>query len=567
MKTLDLYITKICNLNCEYCYVDLQTSESSFNYVKFSKRINLLEYEHIKFFWWEPLLKWQDIKNIITSIKDKDEKIKFTIVTNWLLIDEEKIDFAKKYNIEFVISVHKTWILKLKDKFKKLYEINNLVWFSFIFEEWNFSFPYKIFEILVKYWFKNFIFVPEIYSNWDEKNIFSLNNELNKILNLYSKNNINIQWISWDFLKEIVIWCEKKISSKDWEIFPCNRFDKIDELKNIWYKWIYEKFDGIIDLKNDKNKWFYVCPIWWFLDSKKTKIALKERIIQYKKLNETFLNFYKSINKINWKLNFLSDWIEEIRFNLTKQCNLRCEYCYVDFENKVIDEKIAKNIIDFFLLQDWPEKTISFFWWEPLLELSLLKGLVNYSKILANKLWKKVKFTIATNFLLVNEKIINFLKENNFEVHISFNWKNEINDKMRDNSTTLLIKNLDKFKNIIWVEKITILLAFSNNEISSLCENIKFINSQWFQKINLELIFWKNYTFLPEDFLLLKEELINIKKLNLWIELANLKQKNKFLDISVDWKSWENSFDFNKYEFNITNKGIFDKLILDIFSK
>ena len=37
MKILDLYITKVCNLNCEYCYVDLVNKEESFDLSSFKK--------------------------------------------------------------------------------------------------------------------------------------------------------------------------------------------------------------------------------------------------------------------------------------------------------------------------------------------------------------------------------------------------------------------------------------------------------------------------------------------------------------------------------------------------
>ena len=87
MKTLDLYITKLCNLNCEYCYVDLKKNENSFNYEEFSERINLLDYDHIKFFGWEPLIKWTEIVKIIEILKWKNKK--FTIVTNGLLLDSK----------------------------------------------------------------------------------------------------------------------------------------------------------------------------------------------------------------------------------------------------------------------------------------------------------------------------------------------------------------------------------------------------------------------------------------------------------------------------------------------
>jgi len=50
MKILDLYITKVCNLDCEYCYVDVVKKEGKeFDVKDFTERVNLLDYDHIKF--------------------------------------------------------------------------------------------------------------------------------------------------------------------------------------------------------------------------------------------------------------------------------------------------------------------------------------------------------------------------------------------------------------------------------------------------------------------------------------------------------------------------------------
>ena len=568
MKILDLYITKVCNLNCEYCYVDLVKDEQSFKYDKFIERIDLLKYDHIKFFWWEPLIKWNDIKKLILSVRSKNKNTSFTIVTNWLLLNENIVIFCMKYNVEIVISMHYKWIKNtIKETSKYLYA-KKIIGFSFIFEEWKIEFPYKVIKLLSDIGFINFILSPELYSNWGKDNLLLLNKEFLKLEELFILNkNINFKWINTDELKLIVKWCEKIIMWKTWDIFLCNRFKDLDKLKEFNYKKIYEKYNKIIDIDNDKNKWFYICPIWWFLDSLNINKNIEKRVLEFRSLNLLFLSFYKKINNIKWKINFLSDNINEIRFNLTLQCNIRCDYCYVDFKNDTLDEKQAKNIIDFFMYQDWKTKTVSFFWWEPFLEYNLLVKLVEYTKKIALKKNKSVNFTIATNFLLINNKKIGFLKENNFKVHISFNWIKDINNKMRDNSSNLLLNNIEKYSNIIWKDNITILLAFSNKEVSNLHRNLEYIHNLWFKNINLEIIFWKKYLWNRLDINLLKRELIKIKNSYFYknVNLINIQEKFKILDISVDWKAWENSFEFNNYDVEFKVKKIFDMLIIKIF--
>lgn len=562
MKTLDLYITKLCNLNCEYCYVDLEKREDWFNYSIFSERVNLLDYDHIKFFGWEPLIKWEEIKKIVNILEWKNKK--FTIVTNGLLLDKDKLNFCLKNRVEVVISMHfksiKTLLLNVKD----FLFANSILWFSFIFEDKKINYPYKIVSFLEKLWFTNFILTPEVFWDWNDKNLSRLETELSSFINLYKNNRkIKFSWPSSDNLVKLIKWCTKNIYSKEWDRKVCNRFKSIKNLKWNIIPEIYKKFNEIIDYDNDPNKWFYVCPIWWYLDTISLKSNFEERIIQYKNLNKVFLDFYKKINYLKWKINFLSDNIDEVRFNLTSQCNLRCKYCYVNFKNDKLDLSVAKNIIDYFVLREWENKTISFFWWEPLLEFELLKEIVYYSKekFLAKN--KKINFKIATNFLLINEEKMSFLKENNFEIHISFNWKKEVNDYMRDNSTLLLLKKLDKFISEDMKKNIVILFAFSNLELNKLYENLEFILDLWFNRINFEMIFWKDYSWRKQDFILLNNIFQKIRNSLLFERLdLNIFTDKNILDIFVDWSCSDNSLEFNNYEAYFEKQKIFKRILL-----
>ena len=133
-KILDLYITKVCNLNCEYCYVDLSSEDDQkFSGEDFLNRKNLLDYDDIRFFWWEPLIRWNDIVKIIESVYAKKPEITFVIVSNGLLIDKKKVSFCKKFNVKFVISVHGKWIMHLSKKLPLFLDIKHNVTFSFLF--------------------------------------------------------------------------------------------------------------------------------------------------------------------------------------------------------------------------------------------------------------------------------------------------------------------------------------------------------------------------------------------------------------------------------------------------
>jgi sulfatase maturation enzyme AslB (radical SAM superfamily) len=51
--------------------------------------------------------------------------------------------------------------------------------------------------------------------------------------------------------------------------------------------------------------------------------------------------------------------------------------------------------------------------------------------------------------MLVEQEIMSFFLENNFEVHISLNGSPVLNNEMRDNSTALVVKNIRKYSELL----------------------------------------------------------------------------------------------------------------------
>ena len=565
-SVLDIYITDICNLNCEYCYVALKKTEKVwFDYNSFISKVNLNQYDTIRFLWWEPLLKIAEVKRIIEYVYKKNNKIKFVVITNWLLFNEDILQFFNKYNVSIAISVHKKWIKKLFDKeyLITLLKFKDIIWFILLYDNKDITFATKIFLFLAKIWFDTFSLSPINDTNWDKKSLSFLKMELDKVKNYIKYNkNIIISETKNNSLKLLNTnnFCKKSQVNKKWEYKLCTRFDKeyiLEDKDNV------EKILNLVEKNNNcntcKDRWFCTCFIWYYLDNK-WKIGDSELAIQFHNLNKVFINFFKDIVEIKNINNFLAKWINEIRFNLTEQCNLRCNYCYLDFSNKTLDLLKAKNIIDFLFLQDGNEKIISFFWGEPLLEFGKLKELVLYSNNLSRKFWKKISYKIATNWLLLNNLILDFLKENNFEIHLSLNWIKQINDFTRDNSTDKLLSKINLLK---WYKNIVILLVIFPKYINKLEESLEFILKLWFKKISFEIYLWEKYSWNREKYLLLDNILINLK--NKWffdkLEVINTKANNRYLDISADWLVNDNSLEFFNKNIDFSPKKELDKIL------
>lgn len=119
VKALCLHVSHDCNLSCRYCFAGEgqyhgQRSLMSFEVGK--KALDLLVKSsegrrnlEVDFFGGEPLMNFDVVKQLVgygRSIeKAHDKEFRFTLTTNGLLLDEEKLDFINKEMGNLVLSI------------------------------------------------------------------------------------------------------------------------------------------------------------------------------------------------------------------------------------------------------------------------------------------------------------------------------------------------------------------------------------------------------------------------------------------------------------------------------
>jgi len=107
---------------------------------------------------------------------------------------------------------------------------------------------------------------------------------------------------------------------------------------------------------------------------------------------------------------------------ITYDCNLNCEYCYVDKKgSRALPFLIGARAIDF-LMRNNPGKGVDliFTGGEPLLEWEKTKKLILYVEDAAKKENIRLEtLGLATNGLLLNKKILSFCRKKNIEVAVS----------------------------------------------------------------------------------------------------------------------------------------------------
>ena len=119
IKALCLHVAHTCNLNCSYCFasqgkyqgeralMSFEVGKRAFDFLieNSGTRRNL----EVDFFGGEPLMNWDVVVKLVEyarSIeKEHNKNFRFTLTTNGVLLDDEKIDFLNKHMSNVVLSL------------------------------------------------------------------------------------------------------------------------------------------------------------------------------------------------------------------------------------------------------------------------------------------------------------------------------------------------------------------------------------------------------------------------------------------------------------------------------
>lgn len=245
-------LTYDCNFRCTYCDIDKRKEDISNDILEKSiifLKENNFDIDKVKFFWWEPLLRKNDIKFIINNFPNK-YKSKFYITSNSTLIDDNFIEFSKNNNIKLTFSLdwnNKTtsenrllinWnnlsnqIIKNTKKYKNIIRINQVI------TSRNSKDFFKNFKFIYDLWVRNFNFLPEYYKQWSKEWLLNLKKWFDEIEDFYKKwNNFNL--VNIENYSELAFFNLGLIIDTDWKIYWTNLilsgiFEKYKKELTIW---------------------------------------------------------------------------------------------------------------------------------------------------------------------------------------------------------------------------------------------------------------------------------------------------------------------------------------------
>lgn len=193
--------------------------------------------------------------------------------------------------------------------------------------------------------------------------------------------------------------------------------------------------------------------------SKKFPISQKEKVLDLYLSVDNLVKHYdcffplKRFNQDEWShidKDYFKTKIANVLMlvlEVTQNCNFRCDYCSYsgnyfyqrEHTNKDMSFEIAKDSLDYFIsLLNSPKRTrpiafvdLAFYGGEPLLNMKLIKGCVNYIKSRENEIPDEVRFQITTNGSLLKGKILDYLVSKEFKINISLDGPSTIHDLNR----------------------------------------------------------------------------------------------------------------------------------------
>ena len=119
VKALCLHIAHDCNLKCKYCFAEEGEYNGARSLMSFDVGKNAIDFLiknsgarknlEIDFFGGEPLMNFEVIKKIVEYGREQEKiynkNFRFTITTNGILLDDEKIDYINKNMYNVVLSL------------------------------------------------------------------------------------------------------------------------------------------------------------------------------------------------------------------------------------------------------------------------------------------------------------------------------------------------------------------------------------------------------------------------------------------------------------------------------
>jgi len=138
----------------------------------------------------------------------------------------------------------------------------------------------------------------------------------------------------------------------------------------------------------------------------------------------------------NYKNN--SKVIKALCLHVAHTCNLNCAYCFASQgkyhgERALMSFEVGKRAFDFLVENSGTRRNleVDFFGGEPMMNIDVVKKLVEYARSIEKEHNKNFRFTFTTNGMIMDDETIDFLNREMHNVVLSLDGRREVNDRFR----------------------------------------------------------------------------------------------------------------------------------------
>ncbi len=338
-SSLSIFLGGGCNLNCSYCFVDKENLEKiKPNISEIKKGIDFFlakatKNPTINFTGGEPLLYWGILKELMEYLRKKKRKIFLIVSTNATLLDKEKSEFLKKYNVGLSVSldgkqeINDLWRV-FKNKKDSVFEtvwknIENLdkkrIKISSVFFPETVSQLTENIKFFIKKGFQQFDFYPEIYSLWSNAQLKTLKKSFDEFAEFFTSTpSIRISFLDSMLKKNTENFCCQMLNlSPEGNFYLCDKvFSFFDERRKKYLigdgqKGIDEKKrenllkkakKGILKETDNKclkcsQQIYCFCPIGLYLWSKENKKDFQKLFQTFCKISKIYISTFLKLSK------------------------------------------------------------------------------------------------------------------------------------------------------------------------------------------------------------------------------------------------------------------------------
>jgi len=514
---LMLMLTHKCQMCCRYCYLDFTHPDikeeviyKAIDVLFFSQKKDSVE---IQFFGGEPLLRFDLMKKTINYAEKKcveaGKKVKYLLATNGIGLGAKELEYLSNYQVGFILSIdgksrtqryNRPLLNKKKNypfiRFTRV--INNLVgqkrdfFINLVVGPKNVNALVDNALFFLKLGVKNIRLSYELGVFWEKKYIIRyciasfkimwewIKHGDNNLINLHVDDEPSLisPVLTVDYEGSVYSGCTITLE----KLFPA--FRKINYIDNIC------NVKRMEDMSRTRKE---VVSKMWSL-SEKRELVFNNLMVG--KLAEQHFHKFNVEEKKDVDSDLPKYKVSGLMLMCTYQCQLKCGYCEIEQCDKSMKQKVVEDAIDLLLTTKGKECLLRFWGGEPLLEWELIKKGIKAGIKKAKIKNKKLKFSITTNGLLLDEEKLDFLKKNSVEIMFSMDGDELANKTFRlkgvnEKLYTELENNLKLLANS-GIAHFVNLVVFPDN-VEHLAKNISFIKRLGVQRIQIgyqNAVFW-----------------------------------------------------------------------------